>query len=141
MAEKDYSLDFQGYWLERNGRDVPAASGVYCVYACTYSGTTDKVSLRLLIYIGESGDVRGRILNHEKLSDWRAHLRGGEELCFSFASVGSTDRERVEAALIFHHKPVENIEFKNSFPFDTTNITTSGLNALLAQSFSVRHTP
>jgi hypothetical protein len=41
------------------------------------------------------------------------------------------DRERAEAAMIFSHKPPCNTQCVDSFPFDTTTISTSGKNALL----------
>ncbi len=140
MAEKSYELDFDGYWREVNVDGVPDNSGVYCVYACRRT-REGKVSIRLLIWIGESQNVKSRIKEHEKLSDWKTHLEGGEELCFNFAPVNALDRPRAEAALIFHHKPPENEEYKNAFPFDKTNIRTKGKNRKLSSSFSVRRTP
>ena len=86
-------------------------------------------------------DVRSRIKAHEKLPEWKTYLQGGEELCFNFAPVNAPDRERVEAALIFHHKPPENEEYKDAFPFDKTNIGTKGKNRKLSSSFSVKRTP
>ena len=44
---------------------------------------------------------------------------------------GQADWERAEAAMIFKHKPPCNTQFVESFPFDTTTITTSGKNALM----------
>ena len=140
MAEKSYELDFKGYRREVNVDGVPDDSGVYCVYACRRT-REGKVSIRLLIWIGESQNVRSRIKEHEKLSDWKAYLETGEELCFNFAPVKASDRPRVEAALIFQHKPSENEEYKNAFPFDKTNIKTNGKRAKLSSSFSVRPTP
>lgn len=140
MAEKSYGLEFKGYWREVNVNSVPDNSGVYCVYACRRTGDR-QVSIRLLIWIGESHTVRSRIKEHEKLPDWKTHLKEGEVLCFNFAPVNASDRPRVEAALIFHHKPPENEEYKNAFPFDKTNIKTKGKNKKLSSSFSVRRTP
>ena len=36
MVAKSYSLAFEGYWLEPNIARLPAKSGIYGVYACTY---------------------------------------------------------------------------------------------------------
>ncbi len=140
LAQKSYALDFKGYWREAIVNGVPDNSGVYCVYACRRTGE-GKVFIRLLIWIGESQNVRSRIKAHEKLSEWKTYLREGEVLCFNFAPVNASDRPRVEAALIFHHKPPANEEFKNAFPFDRTNIKTRGENAKLSGSFSVKRTP
>ena len=140
MAAKSYSLDFGGYWRETNIGGMPKVSGVYCVYACTYSVSEKTVSIRKLVYIGEAANVNERVAEHEKWEDWRTHLKPGEVLCLSSAPVSSADRERVEAALIFHHKPPENEEFKDSFPFDSTTISTKGRNALLDKGFTVNRT-
>ncbi len=43
--------------------------------------------------------------------------------------------------MIFHHKPPENEEYKNAFPFDRTYMQTKGKKAKLSSSFGVRQTP
>lgn len=141
MAEKTYSLEFEGYWRYENRSGVPSKSGVYCVYEGTYDASDRLVSVNKLIYIGESGNVRERISNHEKEKDWRKHVGTGNELLFSFAPVSpKEDRERCEAALIFKHKPPENTEYNNSFPFDKTHMKLSGATALLWENFTVLRT-
>lgn len=137
MAPESYSSDFDGYWREENIAGIPKASGVYCVYACTHNPERNTVSIRLLIYVGEAEDVNDRIVKHEKWDDWRSHLQRGEQVCFNLAPLQSPDRERVEAALIFHHKPPENSEYKDSLPFDETTVSTSGKNKLLDSEFTV----
>ena len=140
MSAQTFAITFDGYWREPNKSGVPAESGVYCVYSCVYNATTKKVSLKKLIYIGEAADVKNRIANHEKLPDWKKHLKSGEELCYSFGGVLSSDRERCEAAMIFKHKPPENTEYVNSFPFDQTTMSLSGKTALLVKKFTVNRT-
>ena len=139
MVEKSYDLRFDGYWLERSKGDVPANSGIYCVYECTIQ-TQTTINIRRLIYIGEAENVRERIANHEKQREWNGYVHQGNTLCYSFAPVTSIDRERVEAALIFKHKPPVNTEYKDNFPFDTTHIRISGQSSLLDSSFTVRKT-
>lgn len=134
---KTISLDFSGYWREINKEWIPEESGVYCVYACTYNRDHQNLSIRELLYVGESGNVNERISNHEKTSDWKRRLRVGEVLCFSMACVGAKDRNQAEAAVINHHKPSCNTEYKYSFPYDTTVIYTSGRNYLLDTRFVV----
>lgn len=134
---KQISLEFNGYWREVNKSGVPAQSGVYCVYACTYNQTEGTVSIRELMYIGESENVQKRLSNHEKLSKWESRLRSGETLCYSFAGVGNVDRVRAEAALIYHHRPPCNTEYVNYFPYPETTIRTSGRNYLLKSEFTV----
>lgn len=137
---KTISLNFDGYWREINKGGVPAESGVYCVYACTYNQNEGTVSLRELMYVGESENVRERLANHERLSDWKKRLKSGETLCYSVALVSGNDRNRAEAAVIFHHKPPCNTEYKYSFPYEATVIQTSGKNALLDSFFTVYRT-
>ena len=139
MVEKNYTLDFDGYWREPNISGLPPVSGVYGVYACTFNSSQGTVILNRLIYIGESANVKDRIATHEKWDQWRRQLRSGEQLCFNVAPISpAADRERSEAAMIHHHKPVCNVEYVNVFPFDTTSITTKGSNALMADFFTVR---
>ena len=140
MGAKTFYQEFSGYWRERNKGGLPAASGIYCVYEGQYNPSSDQVTLLNLIYIGESGNVRERIEDHERTSDWRKHVRYGNELIFNSTLVQISDRQRVEAALIYEHKPPENIEYKNSFPYDTTTVYSSGCNALLKPNFTVYST-
>lgn len=137
---KTISLNFRGYWREEDKLGVPANSGVYLVYVCTYNEPRDTVTLAKLVYIGEAGDVRGRIDNHEKWPKWRGHVPKGSEVCFSFAGVTSPDRERAEAALIYYHKPPCNDEYVDSFTFEDTTVESTGRCALLPSPITVRKT-
>lgn len=87
------------------------------------------------MYIGESIDVRQRIANHNKLRDWYSQLGYGETLCYSYAKVGSLDRERCEAALIFHHKPPLNSEFLWGYPFGPTIVQITSASVFLDPIF------
>lgn len=138
MIAKTINLAFNGYWRDVNNAGIPNQSGVYLVYTCTYSPQAKKVTLHKLIYIGESKQVRDRIQGHEKRLKWNAHLSTGQELCFSFAPVPSPDRQRAEAALIFYHKPPVNDEYKNSFPFDDTTVSSTGRCEFVTPLFTVR---
>jgi hypothetical protein len=42
--------------------------------------------------------------------------------------------------MIFKHKPLENTEYVNDFPFDQTTMNLSGKTALLHTSFTVYRT-
>ena len=140
MAEKAFNLTFDGYWRDEKKSSIPAESGVYCVYRCTYDKGAKTVSLKELIYIGEADDVCDRIGKHERYEDWKFHLNAGEQLCFSFAPVVAGVRVRCEAAMIFRHKPPENTEYRDEFPFDKTAISLSGKIGLLADKFTVAKT-
>jgi hypothetical protein len=141
MAAKSYALTFNGYWREPNISGLPAKSGIYCVYACTYNSNAKTVSLNRLLYFGEAADMQARVAGHEKWGDWRRELRIGEELCFSASLIsGAEDRQRAEAAEIFKHKPVCNTTYIDAFPFDRTTITNAGTAALMTAQFTVERT-
>jgi len=138
--EQSYQQNFKGYWREGHKSGLPALSGIYCVYECSYDKVRNTVAISKLIYIGEAGNIRDRIATHEKTEQWRKYVSFGNELCFSSTEVDSINRNRVEAALIFEHKPPVNTEYKNDFPFDRTTISTSGENAFLKPFFTVYNT-
>ncbi|AKN32334.1 hypothetical protein Ccar_16275 [Clostridium carboxidivorans P7] len=140
MAAKTFDINFRGYWRESDVAGIPSESGVYCVYECTYNKNNDTVGIHKLIYIGESNNVNGRIANHEKWEDWRKEVAKANEICISFGQVDSTYRERVEAALIYHHQPAVNTECMEGFNYDRTTINTSDCNAKLSANFTVERT-
>lgn len=137
MAEKTIEIEIKGYWPEVKKSGIPAQSGMYCVYECTYNTSENTVAIHKLIYIGESANVNDRIANHERYKDWKRHVGSGNVLCFSFGGVDSTDRARAEAAMINRHKPPENSEYVNSFPFDKTLMNLKGQIELLEHYFAV----
>jgi len=140
MAKKTIPIKFDGYWRAVNRSGLPAESGVYCVYTCTHNKTEGTVTLHKLVYIGESTNVRDRVASHEKTEKWETHLKAGQELCFSCGLVDENERRRAEAALIFKHKPPENTEYRDDFPFDETTISLTGKTALLNANFTVQRT-
>jgi len=140
MAEKIFNQEFKGYWLQKNVLELPNHSGVYIVQAYIYNKEKDNVSLIRLIYIGKADNINDRVNNHEKLVDWKKELKQGEELCYSCTNVSTDYNERVEAALINSNQPIVNVEYKNSFPFDTTVINSNGLFMMLRKKIKViRH--
>ena len=139
VAVHDYTLDFRGYWLDRNKSGLPAESGIYCVYAASYNPANETVSLRKLLYIGKAVDVRDRHVNHEGLPSWERKLESGETLCYSFAPLAKRSLMICEAALIYKNKPICNDIGKDSFLHEATHVITKGRNALLETEFTVFH--
>lgn len=139
MAAKTFKIEFSGHWTEPN-KSKQAKSGVYSVHSCIDNVTKNTVSIKKLIYVGESKDVYDRIKNHEKLPDWKKHLNKDEVLCYNFGGVADSDRDRCEAAIIFKHEPPENSEYVDSFPFDQTTMNLSGEKGKLSSSFTVNKT-
>ena len=140
MAAETYNIIIDGCWSDIYKGSVPKHSGVYFVYECTHNKEEKTVSIHRLIYIGESDNVNDRIANHEKHDDWMKHVRKGNTLCFLIGPVSTAYRERVEAAFIFKHKPPENEEYIDSFPFDQTTVNSSGITRILNTSFTVNRT-
>lgn len=137
MAEQTYSIEFDGYWGEKSISGIPEKSGIYCVYESTPPNSEKKITISKLIYIGESSNVNDRIKNHEKCDYWKKQLSSDKVLYFSFAPVDSYSRNRIEAALIFKHKPSVNTEYVECFPFDKTTIKLSGKTTKLNTEFTV----
>lgn len=140
MAAQKFNVNIQGYWRDKDKNSIPEHSGIYFVYEAKYNADTDKIILLQLIYIGESKNVRNRILNHEKNSEWLQYVHQSNELSFSTGYVQSINRERVEAAYIFNHKPPVNTEYVDLFQFDKTTVISTGKTALLNTKFTVDST-
>lgn len=130
-------LNFRGYWRAPNAGGLPDQSGVYCVYACTHNAKKKTVSLKRLLYIGESVNIQDRVIHHERWDDWERQLEWDEVLCFTAAPVEEENRSRAEAAMIRVHKPICNRNRFSLFPYVTTMISTAGRNALLKSEFTV----
>ncbi|KKK85212.1 hypothetical protein LCGC14_2775570, partial [marine sediment metagenome] len=135
-----FLIEFEGYWRDQNKSGVPLISGLFCVYECTHDKQEKTVSLNKLLYIGEADNARDRIANHEKYNQWKKHVESGNTLCFTFGAIRSLNRERCKAAMICEHKPPENTEYKNSFPFDHTKVILSGKTAFLTEAFAFNRT-
>jgi excinuclease UvrABC nuclease subunit len=123
---KTYSLNFKGYWREENKNRIPSKAGVYLVYRCVYNTKNNTVGLKDIIYIGQAKNVHDRIVNHDKLDDFKAQLQSGEELCYSFAEIQETELDIIENALIFAQKPVLNNNLKDSFNFGAVIVKLDG---------------
>lgn len=139
VAVHDYTLEFRGYWLDRNKSELPAEPGIYCVYAANYYPSKDTVSLKKLLYIGKAVNVRTRHVDHEGLPSWERKLSAGQMLCYSFAPLGKHSLMICEAALIYKCQPICNDLGKDSFLHEPTHVVTKGRNALLETEFTVFH--
>lgn len=137
MAALTFNQKFEGYWVDGIEGSLPKKSGVYCVYECIHNVKEKTVKIEKLIYIGESENVDKRISNHEKKEDWKKQLKNDRIICYSFTQVENDHRTRVEASLIFQHKPILNEEYMVNFPFDKTTIISEGANAMLDAFFTV----
>ena len=135
---KTYTLSFNGYFRKPAIDSLPAKSGIYGVYRCTFNAQAKTVSLKELLYIGEADDINDRVTSHERWPDWEAKLKAGEVICFTASLISpQADRERAEAAMINHYKPACNKEYVNNFPFGTTTVSIKGAWAEKKKEFTV----
>ncbi len=132
-----FTVNFDGFWRKENDSSVPRVAGIYVVYRCTHNRPAKTVSLHEILYIGESENVGDRIVSHDRSGDWSKRLKAGEELCFAVAPISGKDRERVEAALIYKHKPPLNDEYRDNFPFPPTRVISTGKTGMLVTDFTV----
>ena len=128
---RTYSIQFEGYWLEQNKMDVPAKSGVYMVYRGKYNVEKRFVELYEILYIGQSVNMRDRIVNHDHIKAFTTSLYPGESLCYSCAVVDETDLDIVENALIIAQKPRLNETIRNDLDYTEKRFQVSGRCALL----------
>ena len=138
MHAQKYALDFAGYYPVPRFDQLPEQSGIYCVYA----HRSRVIIPHRLLYIGESQNVQVRVSKHELWQTWFQALTGNErQLSFSAALISPDGaRERAEAAMIHHHQPPCNVEYKDNFPFDRTTVTITGRGARLSGYFTVNCT-
>jgi excinuclease UvrABC nuclease subunit len=135
---EEYNVNFNGYRLDQDKSGLPTYGGIYLVYCCVFNKETNRVSLNRLIYIGQSVNINDRLNNHERYEDFMAELKGGETLCYSYASVAPKDMNIVENALIFMQKPKLNNDLKDSFNYPNSQFDFEGRCALLKEThFSI----
>ncbi len=135
MTANSHAMTFFGYWREQNMHTLPEQAGIFCVHAGIHNTHTRTVSVRKLIFIGESENI-GQHIGCCNTQAWMKYLKKGETLCFSFAPQANY-RAQCTTALIFEHKPPENIEHMCSFPFEQTHIVLNGKTDLLKTNFTV----
>lgn len=128
---QNIKLSFKGYWREERREFIPHLTGVYLVYRCVHDPIGNTVSLRDLIYIGQSTDVNVRIDQHCNEQDFNSVLRGEETLCFSVAEVSSGDLDLVENALIYAQQPNLNTQGKGSYNYQEASFLIEGRCSLL----------
>ena len=119
-------MNFIGYWRDENKAYLPSISGVYLVYRCVHNTERNTVSLKEIIYIGQSYNIKNEFSSHAKADEFKAKLSNGEELCYSCAFVEKADLDIVENALIFAQQPPLNEDLKNNYNHDTASFALTG---------------
>lgn len=134
---KKVILNFSGYETEKTLSSFPPSSGIYCVYRGIE--TDDKLKIRELLYIGESDNVRSQLTLPERKAKWEHYLQNQEILIYSFALM-HFNRCLIQAALVHHHRPPENSEFHQAYPYPDTWVQLNGATRCLHRSFFVKTT-
>ncbi len=139
MAEKQFKLTFDGYWKDKGITKVPDKSGIYCIYAGSLDvlNQKSKLTIRKLLYIGDTDNASLTVNEHEKTGEFRKYLGDRQALCYSFAPLDKEFRERVKTALIFTNNPVGNLNLVKSFEFDKTKIICDGQVSLMKKEIVV----
>lgn len=137
MSSLFFLVHIDGYWSESRKAGIPDHAGIFFVYTGSFITSSEGVSLRSLIYIGEADNLYERIRQHEKRVDWQSFLNDGEELWFSVAKIPPVDCTRVKAAFVYQHRPPANTQFVNEFPFIRTTIHANGMIVLLQPDFTL----
>ena len=128
---RTYSIQFAGYWLEQNKKDVPAKSGVYLVYRGRFIQEKNFVELYEILYIGQSVNMRERIAHHDHIGAFEATLHNGETLCYSCAAIDEKDLDLIENALIIAQKPRLNETKQINLDYSEKRFQVSGRCSLL----------
>lgn len=129
--EATFNLHFGGSLSDEHRAFLPTYSGVYLVYRGIWSEKDKLFYCHEIIYIGKADNIRKRHVSHERRNDFFAVCKPGEIVFYSYAEVHETDLDRVEAALIYHTKPILNDYGKDEFPHEWTHIISDGACALL----------
>jgi hypothetical protein len=135
---ESYNVTFKGYRLDDNKDSLPTYGGVYLVYCCTYNKEEDTVSLKRLIYIGQTINLHDRLCNHDRYDDFKGQLHEGEQLCYSYAAVPLEDKDVIENGLIYMQKPPLNNSLTDIFNYGDSQFIIDGACALLRmKNFSI----
>ena len=130
-ANMNLILTFDGYWSIDNASSV-RFPGIYCIYA------VPSAAAARLLYIGEAHNIGDRISSHEQRLDWLATARYSPVWFNACRITVEEGRREAEAAMIYHHKPPCNTEFKAQFPYRPITLRTAGQNANLTPGFTIR---
>lgn len=134
---RSYNLNFNGYWLESAFSSVENCSGIYVFQECYYDYSTNTVSLKRILYIGQAKNCNERICKHDKIPEFKKGISQGNQLCITYCKCESNDLDIIENALIYYYKPPYNDNCLDTFEYETTSIICTGRYSLLRQSVNV----
>lgn len=125
----EIQLDVQGYYRDQSRKGFPHSPGIYFVYRGVFVPHLKTVTLRELLYIGETEDLYQRHNDHDKRDEFITKLQEDEELFYSFAlieNVSKKQRLRIESTLIYELRPQLNTQNMETYNYDKTIINVLG---------------
>lgn len=125
----EIQLDVQGYYRDQSRKGFPHSAGIYFVYRGVFVPHLKTVTLRELLYIGETEDLYQRHNEHDKRDKFIMKLQEDEELFYSFALTGNISKKqrlRIESTLIYELRPQLNTQNIETYNYDKTIINVLG---------------
>lgn len=134
-ATETFCLTLHGYWRNTSLETYPSYPGVFFVFEAKKN--YGRVIPLKLLYVGEAEDVGKEISGLLEENNMLKHyIREANTVCFITAQVPE-QRERVQAAYVYAHKPPANRRYKYVFPFHPTRIASQGVLTFMKDDFTV----
>lgn len=135
-----YNVLFKGYRREENIDNMPEYGGIYMAYRCVYNIEKSTVSLKEIIYIGKTDNLKKSLLKHKEEKDLKTFLLHNEQICYSYANVPQEQADVVENALVYLQQPrgnntVEDVRMKGNFKFHDAVFRIEGKCSLLKYTY------
>lgn len=123
-----YHLEILGYFRDEIRGRFPELAGIYFVYSGYYNPINKWVTLKRLLYIGETDNLYQRHNEHDKRVDFIKQLSEDEKLFYSFAltEYSEKERKRIESALIYELLPPLNEKSTTTFNYQPTKVEIGG---------------
>ena len=128
----EYNLLFDEYCWRSKEMTAPEVCGIYCAYSCVKQN--GRLLVHDLLYIGQTGNVRRRLIQHTQEGDFDSELTDDTFVFYTWAELDGRSLDACEAALIYHYKPRYNDKHKDRFSgHDKTHVSCSGKWAFLVK--------
>ena len=127
---KVYKITFNGYRRDKYKEGLPEYSGIYVVYRCVYNSMEKTVTLKEIIYIGKSNNIKNEVCYHARRKDFLEEAKNNETLCYTYANVSNSNLDIVENALIFAQKPRLNENLVDNYNHETAQFLIEGKTSL-----------
>lgn len=133
-----YKLHFDGSLADSYRQQLPQYSGIYLVYRGRFDAKENLFYCWEILYIGQATNIRERIVNHDRRSDFLASRGKDEVIFYSYAHLDASALNMVEGALIYVMKPRLNIIGRDSYAYQPIHVLSDGACALLDTDFKIQ---